>query len=113
MNHSCPICAYPGLEEPPRSPSGGGSYEICPCCGFQFGVTDDDDGVSCDTWRLHWAEEGMQWFSRGVPAPAGWDARAQFAKVSSKTSSPPAPKLAPKPAKPSPTADGPGPRRPR
>ena len=47
MKFTCPVCGYPELEEPPRSPrTGGGSYEICPSCGFQFGVTDDDKGVS-------------------------------------------------------------------
>ena len=61
MNHTCPVCAYPGLEEPPRSNSGGGSYEICPCCGFQFGVSDDDDGLTYEVWREHWVADGMLW----------------------------------------------------
>ena len=105
MNHTCPVCAYPGLEEPARSKSGGGSYEICPCCGFQFGVSDDDDGLTYEVWREHWVADGMLWFSRGVPAPAGWDARAQFAPLSGKPSA--------KPAKPSPAEDGDRPRHPR
>ena len=46
MNHKCPVCGYPKLEEAPRTQAGGGSYEICPSCGFQFGVSDDDRGFT-------------------------------------------------------------------
>jgi len=41
----CPVCGHPGLEDPPRMPSGGGSYEICWSCGFEFGWTDDAYGA--------------------------------------------------------------------
>jgi|APTNR8051073442_1049403.scaffolds.fasta_scaffold21362_3 hypothetical protein len=72
--HTCPVCSYPKLREAPRSKSGGASYEICPSCGFQFGVSDDDDGVSYDEWRQHWVAEGMIWSSKGIPQPKGWKA---------------------------------------
>jgi hypothetical protein len=47
----CPVCGYPGLEEDPRPAIGGGSFEICPSCGFQFGVSDDDRGLTYQEWR--------------------------------------------------------------
>ncbi|GGF98327.1 hypothetical protein GCM10007304_10410 [Rhodococcoides trifolii] len=50
MNHVCPVCEYPYLKEEPRT-ANGGSYEICPRCGFQFGVTDDDLGFTYEQWR--------------------------------------------------------------
>lgn len=78
---TCPVCGYPGLEEPPRSSGGGGSYEICPSCGFQFGVDDDDKGISHEEWRSRWAGKGLPWSSRGIPKPKGWDATAQLAAV--------------------------------
>ncbi len=78
---TCPVCGYPGLEEPPRSPAGGGSYEICPSCGFQFGVDDDDKGISHDEWRARWQEKGLKWSSRGIAAPEGWNPKTQLAKV--------------------------------
>ena len=34
----CPVCGYDGLDEPPFNERGAGSYDICPCCGFQFGL---------------------------------------------------------------------------
>jgi hypothetical protein len=75
--YTCPVCRFPGLAEPPMSPSGGGSYEICPSCGFQFGVSDEDRGETYASWRERWVADGMPWRSAN-PAPAGWDPRAQL-----------------------------------
>ena len=80
--HECPVCGYDGLEEPPRSTSEGGSYEICPSCGFQFGVSDDDLGFSYDAWREDWVSRGMPWDSAGIePPPAGWNPREQLERL--------------------------------
>jgi hypothetical protein len=78
MGHSCPVCGYPDLSEPPRGAQGGGSYEICPSCGFQFGVSDDDEGHSYATWRTRWRASGMPWSSRGLKKPAGWNPANQI-----------------------------------
>ena len=86
---TCTVCGYPKLEEPPRAPSGGGSYEICPSCGFQFGVDDDDKGIAHEQWRAKWVAKGMPWSSRGVPAPRAWDAGEQLAALA-RTPLPPA-----------------------
>ena len=81
MNHTCPVCGFPELAEPPRRRSGSGSYEICPSCGFQFGVCDDDRGLSYTQWREAWQRAGMNWSGRGRPAPADWNPRAQLARL--------------------------------
>jgi hypothetical protein len=78
-SHPCPVCGHDGLAEPPRSRSGAGSLEICVCCGFQFGVDDDDRGIDTATARARWIAGGAKWFSRGTPPPKGWDARRQLA----------------------------------
>lgn len=80
IGHLCPVCGYPDLEEPPRSPrTGAGSYEICPSCGFEFGVTDDDLGYSYDSWRQLWIDKGMPWSSEGIePEPDVWNPVAQL-----------------------------------
>jgi len=77
MAFTCPVCGFPGLNEPPRSAAGGGSYEICPSCGFQFGVSDDDRGETYAGWRARWLAEGARWHSAN-PSPAGWDPHAQL-----------------------------------
>ena len=51
MKYQCPVCGYPDLEEEPRSKEGGGSYEICPSCFFEFGYDDDDQGYTYEQWR--------------------------------------------------------------
>ena len=83
MTYTCPACGYPGLTEAPRSPTtGAGSYEICPSCGFEFGVTDDDQGFSYEQWRQRWVERGMPWDSAGIePPPNGWDPSAQLQRL--------------------------------
>ncbi len=74
MKHTCPVCSYPKLKETPCTTEGGGSFEICPGCGFQFGVTDDDRGITYAQWRAQWREAGMPWSSQGKK-PRGWDPR--------------------------------------
>lgn len=58
MPYTCPVCGFNGLDEPPYSPDGHGLFEICPSCGFQFGVTDDDLGISFREWRESWVAAG-------------------------------------------------------
>ena len=79
--HPCPVCAYPKLNEAPHAPSGGGSYEICPSCGFQFGVDDDDKGITYEQARERWVQGGMTWHSKGTPKPKDWDGRQQLAAL--------------------------------
>lgn len=72
--YTCPVCGFPGLGEPARTEGGGGSYEICEACGFEFGFDDDSEGYSYEAWRLRWIARGMPWDSAGIrPAPDGWD----------------------------------------
>jgi hypothetical protein len=80
--NTCPVCAYPTLNEPARSKSGGGSYEICPSCGFQFGVDDDDKGITFEQWRKTWLAAGAKWSSKGIAMPKGWDGVKQCVALS-------------------------------
>lgn len=79
MDHTCIVCGYPHLTEAPRLKGGGGSFEICPCCGFQFGVDDDDRGITHAAARAAWVKHGMKWHSRNAP-PAGWNPKVQLAR---------------------------------
>lgn len=80
-DRTCPVCGYPSLFEPPRTVGGGASYEICPSCGFQFGVSDDDEDITYETWRGRWLADGMPWSSSSIPRPADWDPAAQLATL--------------------------------
>ena len=80
---TCPVCGYDKLTTkpyatwpPPQgqelSPPyedllGRPSYEVCACCGFEFG-NDDNPGtaapVSFEDYRTDWIERGRPWFDR-------------------------------------------------
>ncbi len=79
-NFTCPVCGYLKLKEQPRSAGGGGSYEICPSCGFQFGVSDDDEGFTFESWRKKWKAAGAKWSGKQA-MPKGWDALKQLAAL--------------------------------
>ena len=36
----CPVCGSPNLIEGSFDDFGCSTYEICPCCGFEFGFDD-------------------------------------------------------------------------
>jgi hypothetical protein len=96
MPFPCPVCHYPKLKEDPRPAGGGGSFEICPSCGYQFGVDDDDRGITFSKWRRDWLKRGAPWSSAGKKAPKDWDGKAQLEAAAAK----PAPKKkAPRPPK--------------
>jgi hypothetical protein len=78
----CPVCGYPGLDSPAYSPrTGNGSYEICYCCRFEYGVTDLDRGFTHEQWRCQWIADGMPWRGRARIAPHGWDPREQLRRI--------------------------------
>lgn len=70
MSHQCPVCGFTGLVAPPAD------FEICPCCGTEFGY--DDDQKSHAHLRAEWIDNRTPWFSRANPPPRGWDPIAQL-----------------------------------
>jgi len=70
--HTCPVCAYQQLTDPPSD------YAICPCCGVEFDY--DDATKSHAQLRAEWIAAGLKWFSRATPPPQGWDGRRQLAQ---------------------------------
>ena len=85
--YKCPVCGYPGLEEPHVDPTGEPTYSICPCCGTHFGA--DDVDRTHDDLRREWVQNGMEWWSMREPAPAGWDAKKQLEAAGFSTSAAP------------------------
>jgi len=63
MNFTCPICLYKKLPFYPAD------FEICPCCGTEFG--NDDERVPHATLRTEWINRGARWFFRNPPE--GWN----------------------------------------
>ena len=75
--HVCLVCGFEGLEEPIFVDGEyTKTYEICPCCGFEYGFSEDHDvihgfitipeeflEVAFQLYRKKWIEEGMRIFS--------------------------------------------------
>lgn len=83
MVNFCPVCGYADLKYPAYEGLVA-SDEFCPCCGFQFGWTDYDLGISHEQWRKKWIEGGMRWDDNtksGRKPPSGWDPRAQLRSI--------------------------------
>lgn len=79
MNFTCPVCGYAGLDEEPND-----SFEICPCCGVEFGF--DDGGFDQGTPKLALRQKQLRaaWLLRGADwmdesrKPRDWDANEQL-----------------------------------
>ncbi|MGG5737376.1 hypothetical protein [Bacillus cereus group sp. IBL03679] len=80
MNFVCLVCGFNELLEPPYDEDGDPSYEICPCCGFQFGFDDCDQGHTFVKYRKKWLEEGGVWFIN-ESKPAEWSLEEQLKNI--------------------------------
>jgi hypothetical protein len=66
----CPLCGYPGLDRPAYDEYGCSSFDICACCGVQFGY--DDSRTPHLELRRRWLARGAPWHYARDPPPAGW-----------------------------------------
>lgn len=72
MTYVCPVCGYDKMHEAPYYSNGDASFDLCLCCGFQFGVDDDveiENGKfltrkeSHVLYRDNWIKDGAKVFS--------------------------------------------------
>ena len=57
--YTCLVCGWEGLENKPEFPFY--SYEICACCGSEYGI-DIQDYNDIQKVRNEWLDEGADWF---------------------------------------------------
>lgn len=72
MNYTCPVCGFPQLPDPPKN------YEICPCCGTEFGL--DDAEVTHTYLRHEWLHNRAPFFDIEIK-PADWNPMRQLSKA--------------------------------
>jgi hypothetical protein len=69
-----------GIRPPYVIHFGTPSYEVCGCCGFEFG-NDDDPGttepVSFEEYLSEWRANSCKWFNESLK-PAPWSLTAQL-----------------------------------
>ena len=75
----CPVCGFPDLDEPPYD-NGNPSYNICDCCGFEFGYDDGSEEMSFETYRKKWIDEGAKWFTK-ESKPNNWNLKQQLLNI--------------------------------
>lgn len=73
MFYCCLVCGYPSLPGPPAN------YEICPCCGTEWG--NDDQVYGIPALRARWVEGGALWWSQRIPPPPHWDGHEQLRRA--------------------------------
>jgi hypothetical protein len=73
---ACPVCGFAELDGPPYDELGCPTYEICPCCGTEFGY--DDFLTSHAALRERRISKGMPWWSSRQQPPIGWDPHRQL-----------------------------------
>jgi len=70
MAYQCLVCGYRAMPYPAVP------YNICPCCGTEFGV--DDRSIDYPTLRHDWIVEGMPWFDDITFPPRDWSPTVQL-----------------------------------
>lgn len=76
---ACPVCGFDALDEPPHDAHGCASFDICPCCGTEFGY--DGATVKHSELRARWVGGGTVWWSAAEPPPTGWDPKEQLRRA--------------------------------
>lgn len=78
--YTCPVCGWNKLNKPPYH-----SYDICPCCGAEFGYSDCADGmweyyIRLQELRDKWiTKKRMEFKYQGVLE--GWDPIKQLQNI--------------------------------
>jgi hypothetical protein len=75
----CRVCGLVQREPPWGLDGQSPSFNICPCCGVEFGYEDSDPSALA-SYRSSWLANGATWF-RPKERPAGWSLDDQLAEV--------------------------------
>jgi len=77
--HNCRVCGL-FIEDLPWGFCGKcPTYEICPCCGVEFG-NEDYNIEATKQYRENWIREGLNWFNPNKK-PENWDKKSQFKSI--------------------------------
>lgn len=77
----CYVCGYPNLDEPPMGVDGKiPSFDICDCCGIQFGYEDKNED-SINKYREKWIKTGGKWLMKDS-CPQNWSMKEQLKNIS-------------------------------
>ena len=84
MKFICHVCGCDKLTEAPYDSSGIGTWEMCPCCGFESGMF-CENSKSIDVFskaRADWIKKGAPWTSPLIPSENNWNYKEQLKNLS-------------------------------
>lgn len=78
-DHNCRVCRL-YIDDLPWVEDGNcPTYEICPCCGVEFG-NEDYTIEATKRYREKWINEGANWFE-SKEKPGKWNKEEQFKNI--------------------------------
>ena len=78
-DYHCSVCGYLMDELPWGANNLTPSYEICPCCGMEFGFEDYRLDL-VRTYRQKCIDQGAVWFDK-KDRPSNWDLMKQLKNI--------------------------------
>lgn len=78
-DHNCRVCGLYFDDLPWGEDNNSPTYEICPCCGVEFG-NEDYIIETTKQYRQKWLREGANWFEP-KEKPKKWDKEEQFKNI--------------------------------
>lgn len=78
-NFACRVCGLIQCEEPWGESGENPSFEICDCCGVEFGY-EDYTKESVKAYRKKWLETGANWWEL-KKKPKNWDIEKQLQNI--------------------------------
>ncbi len=75
----CRICGHSSENFPWGEDGKSPSFQICSCCGVQFGK-EDDTLESIKEYRAGWISKGGKWFVKNE-TPEGWNIETQMKNI--------------------------------
>ena len=76
---NCRVCGYHNADYPWGEDGKSPTYQICPCCGVEFGV-DDITPENIQKFRNDWQKSNYKWFDKQMK-PSDWSLEKQMRDI--------------------------------
>lgn len=80
LENNCRVCGF-HTETPIRDEDNNATYEICSCCGVEFGY-EDYTKESTLKYREKWINSSCEWFESKLK-PQDWNLDEQMKNINS------------------------------
>jgi len=77
--HNCRVCGLYTADKPWGDDGKSPTYEICPCCGVEFG-NEDYTVESTIIYRKKWLNDNLNWYEKNSK-PSDWNFENQLLQI--------------------------------